>query len=119
MGIDMGKLVAALDRVKTPLTLGGLVVIVLYELYSQILKLKIFGQLPPDSTFILVRDIVGYLFWLAVLAVVLGVASYLADRFGPRQNHANPDAPVPLKPIRRPRKPAVTSQASGGDIQKP
>ena len=35
----MGKLVAALDKVKTPLTLGGLVVIVLYGIYSQVLKL--------------------------------------------------------------------------------
>jgi hypothetical protein len=41
----MAKLVAALDKVKTSLTLGGLVVIVLYGLYSQVFKLNIFGQL--------------------------------------------------------------------------
>lgn len=111
-------MVAALDRVKTPLTLGGLVVIVLYGLYSQILKLKIFGQLPPNSTFILVRDIVGYLFWLAVLAVVLGVASHLAVHFGPRRDQAGIDAPVPLKPVRKARKPIATSQVSQGNRQK-
>lgn len=114
----MGKLVAALDRVKTPLTLGGLVVIVLYELYSQILGLKIFGQLPPNSTFVLVRDIVGYLFWLAVLAVVLGVGSYLAVHFALPRNNPTPVAAVPLKPVRRPRNSATSSRASGGNSQK-
>jgi hypothetical protein len=107
----MDKLVAALDKVKTPLTLGGLVVIVLYGLYSQVLKLNIFGQLPAGSTFIIIRDIIGYLFWLAILAVVLGVVSYLAVHFGPAAKQLDPDAPVILKPVRKPRKPKT--QADG------
>lgn len=116
MAVDLSKMVGVLDRMKTPLTLGGLVVIVLYGLYSQVLALKIFGQLPPNSTFLLVRDIVGYLFWLAVLAVVLGVGSYLAVHFG-RQPvaSADPNSPVPLKVERRPRK-AKTAQENA---QKP
>lgn len=118
MEVEIGKLVAALDRIKTPLTLGGLAVVVLYGLYSQILRLQIFGKLPPDSTFILVRDIVGYLFWLAVLAVVLGVASYLAVHFGPNTPLAaiNANTAVPLKPDRRQRKAKAANQ---GDTQKP
>jgi hypothetical protein len=101
----MGKLLAALDRVKTPLTLSGLVVIVLYGLYSQVLKLPIFAQLTASSTFVVIRDLIWCLFWLAVLAIVLGAASYIVARFRPVSNHNDPDAPVVLKPVKQPRKP--------------
>jgi|SRR5580658_3381072 hypothetical protein len=101
----MGKLLAALDRVKTPLTLSGLVVIVLYGLYSQVLKLPIFAQLPASSTFVIIRDLLWYLFLLAVLAIVLGAATYIVAHFWPASNHSDPDAPVMLKPVKQPRKP--------------
>ena len=47
MGLDLAKIATVLDRIKTPLTLGGLVVMILYGLYSQILKLPgLAGALP-------------------------------------------------------------------------
>jgi hypothetical protein len=101
---DLTRIGGVLDRVKTPLTLGGLVVIVLYGIYSQILKLNIFPQLPAASAFIIIRDIIGYLFWLAVLAVVLGVGSYLAMHFVAQLKPVDIDGSVSLKPVRKERK---------------
>lgn len=91
MTFNIAKIGGVLDRVKTPLTLGGLVVIVLYAIYSQILNLKIFPQLPAASAFIIVQDIIRYLFWLALLAVVLGVGSYLMLHFITRLSGSTPD----------------------------
>jgi hypothetical protein len=99
----MEKLVAALDKVKTPLTLGGLVVIVLYGIYSQVLKLFGPNSFPPGSAPIIVRDIVGYLFWLAIVAVVLGIVAWVIVRYAER----DPDAPPTLKTVRKRRKPKV------------
>ena len=78
---EITKIGNVLDRVKTPLTLGGLVILVLYGIYSQILKLGIFPQLPAASAFTLLQAIVRYLFWLALVALILGVGSYLAVHF--------------------------------------
>ena len=114
MGLDLAKIATVLDRIKTPLTLGGLVVMILYGLYSEILKLPgLKGALPPDSAFQLLQEIIKYLFWLAILAVVLGVGSYLAVHFFPKAAFVAPDQPVPLKPERRGRKPKLPSPTGG------
>jgi hypothetical protein len=115
MGFDLTKIAPVLDRIKTPLTLGGLVVLVLYGLYSQILKLPgLSGALPAGSAFELLQQIIRYLFWLAILAVILGVASYLSVHFFPRTGRVDSDNPIPLKVERRSRKTKVPV-----DTQKP
>jgi hypothetical protein len=73
-GTKVGSVIA---RVRTPLTLAGLVVIVLYALYKQILGMDIFAKVGEDQTFILVNHVLLYLFILAVIAVVLGAVGYL------------------------------------------
>ena len=78
--------------------MGGLVVMILYGRYSQILKLPgLAGALPPGSAFQLLQEIIKYLFWLAILAVVLGVGSYLAVHFFPKAAFVASDQPVHLK----------------------
>lgn len=104
MAFDITKIGGVLDRIKTPLTLGGLVVLVLYEIYSQILKLGIFPQLTATSAAVIVQDIIRYMFWLAVLAVVLGVGSYLAIHFVTQLKPVDTEGSIPLKPIHKERK---------------
>lgn len=74
---------AVLSRVKTPLTLAGLAVIVLYLLYSQVLELDIFSTLGEDATSGLLTRLIDYVFYLAIVAVVLGVWGFLAQRSKP------------------------------------
>ena len=77
---EITKIGNVLDRVKTPLTLGGLVILVLYGIYSQILTSSVFSAVAA-SAFTLLQAIVRYLFWLALVALILGVGSYLAVHF--------------------------------------
>lgn len=111
MEFDFSKIATILDRIKTPLTLGGLVVVVLYGIYSQILKLPSVAAaaLSAGSVAQLLQQIITYLFWLAILAVVLGVGSYLAVHFFPKGLMPDPDQPVQLKADRKTRAPRPDS----------
>ncbi len=105
MNLEFTKVASILERIKTPLTLGGLVVMVLYALYSQVLKLPGFAAaLPSGAAAQLIGDVIKYLFWLAILAVILGVGSYLAVHFFPKGWLPDPDKPVALKVNHKTRK---------------
>jgi len=70
-----------LERTKTPLALAGLVILVLYALYNKILGLNIFSNIGAEGTSKLIGQITDYVFWLAILAVVLGAGGYLLSYF--------------------------------------
>jgi len=71
------KLFKVVEQVKTPLSLAGAVLIVFYLLLQQVLNLRVFENIGSSSTAILLHEIVQYLFWLALISILLGVASYV------------------------------------------
>ena len=71
------KIAGALGVVRTPLSLGGLAVLVLCLVYNKILGLGIFPTLKDSQAAQILNSMIGYVFWLAVVAVVLGIAGYL------------------------------------------
>ncbi len=73
----LGKAAEALRGVRTPLSLGGLAVIVLCVVYNRVLDLKIFSTLDGSATSQLLTTMVSYVFYLALAAVILGIAGYL------------------------------------------
>ena len=73
------KMSNVIKHVRTPLALAGLVVIVLYALYRQILGMDIFTEVSASHTFALIDNILYYLFLLAVLAIVTGAIGYLLN----------------------------------------
>jgi hypothetical protein len=77
MNFDVTKALKIANKVKTPLSLAGITIIVLYAIYRQILSLDIFENIGQDSTFILLQNILDKLFWLALISILLGVFSYL------------------------------------------
>jgi hypothetical protein len=77
--VDIGKISAIATKIKTPLALSGLVFVVLYLLYRQVLSLDVFSNIGANSTFLLLQNVLGKLFLLALLALVLGVGSYLTS----------------------------------------
>lgn len=81
MAFDLAKMTGILERVKTPLTLAGLALLIFYGIFSRVLALKIWGPLQAGSTAALLGRILSYTFVLALVCVVLGVASFLAVRF--------------------------------------
>jgi hypothetical protein len=81
MPFDLAKMADILERVKTPLTLAGLALLIFYGIFSRVLSLKIWGRLQESSTAALLRRILSYTFILALVCVVLGAASFLAVHF--------------------------------------
>jgi hypothetical protein len=81
MTFDPAKLTGVLERIKTPLTLAGLALLIFYGIFSKVLSLGIWGPLPEGSTAALIGRVLFYTFILAVICVVLGVTSFLAVRF--------------------------------------
>lgn len=77
----MEKVVSIARRVKTPLSLSGIVVAVLYAIYRQVLSLNVFENIGANPTFLLLQNVLNKLFWLALVAIVLGVASHLITVF--------------------------------------
>jgi hypothetical protein len=81
------KMGSVIERVRTPLALAGLVVVVLYGLYKQILGSDILTKVGQDQTFVLLDRILFYLFILAVTAVLLGAVGYLFSIRSAKSKH--------------------------------
>jgi hypothetical protein len=71
------KVFVVAEKVKTPLALSGLVIVVLYLIFQKVLSLNVFSDIGSSNTFVLLQNILSMIFWLAVLAMVLGVGSYI------------------------------------------
>jgi len=81
MAFDLAKFTGILGRVKTPLMLGGLALLIFYGVFSKVLDLKIWAPLQEGNTAALVGSILSYAFVVAIVCVVLGVASFIVTRF--------------------------------------
>lgn len=73
----LAKVAGVLRGVRTPLSLAGLTVIVLCVVYNRVLGLGVFSTITASQTTSLLSAMVGYVFWLAIVAVALGIAGYL------------------------------------------
>src|SRR5882724_3655573 len=75
--MNVEGLLSVASKVGTPLALAGIIVIVLYALYKQVLALKLFAPIGAGPTSRLLQHVLNKLFWLALIALILGVASYV------------------------------------------
>jgi len=75
--VNLQELIKLILKIKTPLTLAGLVIVVFYALYKEILSLPIFGNIGGNSTFLIIEDIISKVFWLALVALILGIVGFL------------------------------------------
>jgi hypothetical protein len=78
MEMDPGKLVDSARRVRTPLAVSGLVVVVLYLVYQQVLSLPVFSQLQAVQTFQILNSVLVYVFVLAIISIMLGFVGFIA-----------------------------------------
>ncbi len=81
----LDKILLVTTKIKTPLSIAGLVIIFLYLVAKQILSLKIFSELGQKNSFIILSDILNKFFWIAVIALFLGVIGYIAALLFKRQ----------------------------------
>ena len=78
---DIQALLKLALKIRTPLALAGLVIIIFYAIYKEVLSMNIFANVGGNSTFLIIENIIDKVFWLAVIALVLGVISYLVTYF--------------------------------------
>jgi hypothetical protein len=83
MAFDITRVGGVLNRIKTPLTLAGLALMIFYGIVNKLLSLKIYPQLTQSAGASLLTRLLDYAFILAIVALVLGVASFLVTQFVP------------------------------------
>jgi len=71
------SILAVAERIRTPMMLGGLVILVLYLVFRQILALDVFSRVNQGDTFKLLHLVISGLLVLAIVAIVLGILAYL------------------------------------------
>lgn len=74
---NLDKILNIATKIKTPLSIAGLVVITLYLIVRQILNLNVFSNVGQDKSYLLLSKILDKIFLLALIALVLGIFSYL------------------------------------------
>lgn len=81
MSAGLSAFASILERVRTPLTVAGLALLVLYGVFSRILGLNIFANIGSQGTTDVVKMLIRSVFWLAMVALILGVGSYVTALF--------------------------------------
>jgi len=84
MNIEIFKIAANVGK---PISLTSVIIIVLYLIYLSILRLTVFSKLTERSTFKLIRMIADRVFFLSLVALLLGVGAHLIrrpERISPR-----------------------------------
>lgn len=77
MAPDLTGFSGILNRIKVPLTLAGLALLIFYGVLSKVLALGIFSTLQEANTAAVVNRILTYTFIIALVCVVLGVIAFL------------------------------------------
>jgi hypothetical protein len=75
------RLAAIASRVQTPLALAGIIMVVLYAISSQILRLDIFSNIGGPGTLQLLDGLLQKLFVLAILSLVFAAIAYVAGLY--------------------------------------
>lgn len=73
----LGRIAGVASRVRTPLGLAGLTVVVLYALYRQVLGLQVFENVGSQSTAQLLNAVIDRVFLVAILATLIAGLAYL------------------------------------------
>jgi hypothetical protein len=79
----MKSLFEIASNVSTPLALSGIVIVVLYALFKQIIARNIFPQLTQAFSGEILKSIIDKVFVLALVARVLGFAGWVLTAFRP------------------------------------
>jgi hypothetical protein len=87
--MDASRLAAIANRVKTPIALAALALILLYLVLRQVLGLDLFSRVSADETSRLLKLIIDSLFWLCMVAVILGVFAFILPIMLPARLKSN------------------------------
>lgn len=77
----MSNITDGITKIRTPMTICGLIIVALYSIYSAVLKLGIFTTLEEDKTFLIISTIIDKMFYLAVLSLCIAGGTYFYSQF--------------------------------------
>src|SRR5438552_1007797 len=80
-----GPFASVIERVRGPISIIALAFLILYAVYQQVLKLRVFRPIGSQATLSILHAVLAKLFWLAIAALVLGFGSYLASEYIEKQ----------------------------------
>ncbi|MET1260047.1 hypothetical protein ABV409_11915 [Flagellimonas sp. DF-77] len=75
--MEIPKIIKSLDGIRKPISLGALAIVILYLLYQAILSLDIFKEIDDTKTFIVINNILMYVFIIALVTILLVFAERL------------------------------------------
>jgi len=87
---------ATIPRVKTPLSLAALMLVILYALISQVLKMQVFSGIDGQSTYRLLSRVLDIMLYLGMTCVILAGACYIVVAMLQRRDSARRRSAVEL-----------------------
>jgi len=82
------KLFKIVEKVKTPLSITGLSLMVMYLIIEKVLELDIYDNVGSENTFKIISKVINYVFVVAIVSLILGVLAYILSKFKKkRQSH--------------------------------
>lgn len=88
----MASVLEVASRVSTPLALGGLFAAILFLIFRQLLRLKIFPKLARKEGYTLLRVVVDRLFFLALVAMILGAIAFVFGQWQASDPDGSPES---------------------------
>ena len=73
----LSAVAGAATRIRTPLGLAGLISVLLYATYRQVLSLPVFSMMDLEPTFLLLTFIVDRVFLIALIAILIAGVGYI------------------------------------------
>lgn len=90
------QILSIANKVKTPISLVSLAIIILYLILKQILDMDIYTKVGEENTRLLIENVLSKIFWFAIIALAVGVLLYILSFTLKKQNNPTLDSDVKL-----------------------
>ena len=96
---------AVVPKVKTPLTLAALMLVILYAVISQLLRMNVFSTVDGASTYRLLARVLDIMLYLGMTCVILATACYVLNSSLQRRSRKRSSVELIDASIERPTMP--------------
>jgi hypothetical protein len=73
---DIHRALTAVAKIKTPVSVTALTIVVFYYIIRQLLSLNVFAPLAQGQTGALLESVLSKVFWLAIAGLIFGCISF-------------------------------------------
>lgn len=80
------KIFSIIEKIKPPLSITGIALLIMYLVIKQILGLNIYENVGAENTFKIIDKIINYLFVIAIVSLALGIGAYCISKLKKKQS---------------------------------